>query len=231
MCRALEERAPGIVPDMPSRLCPYRKTVADLAPIYSTTAATSRASNGSPRYIARIVCACANCKELSTVVVPRHSTATPGGTSGPELRQVIATGSNLTWSPLAASAPDYPRVPDHVARSAREAHMAHGIGADAASILMTRTTIEATAKSKDITSGNLFTKIEAMAETGIIRRDAVHVAHAIRHLGNNMAHGDVEDPPTPEDASDALQLMDMILSEVFQAANLAQEILARRTKG
>lgn len=40
--------------------------------------------------------------------------------------------------------------------------MSHGIGAEAASIVTTRDTIEPTAKSKGIEDGSLFVKIEAM---------------------------------------------------------------------
>ncbi|ROP78317.1 uncharacterized protein DUF4145 [Frigoribacterium sp. PhB107] len=148
-----------------------------------------------------------------------------------EVRQQLDGADELVWSPLAAAAPDYPRVPAHVARCAQEAHMSHSIGAEAASILMARTTIEATAKSKGIVKGNLYAKIEELSNTGVIRASALSVAHAIRHLGNDMAHGDVEDAPSAEDASDALQLMDLILNEVFQATNLAEEILARRKQG
>ncbi|MDM7884742.1 DUF4145 domain-containing protein [Curtobacterium sp. RHCKG23] len=107
--------------------------------------------------------------------------------------------------------------------------MSHGIGAEAASILMTRTTIEATAKSKGIENGSLFAKIEAMSDQNVIRPATLTLAHAIRVLGNDMAHGDVEELPTTEDAADALHLMDMILEEVYQATAIADEILARRT--
>jgi hypothetical protein len=106
--------------------------------------------------------------------------------------------------------------------------MSHGIGADAASILMARTTIEATAKSNEITKGNLFEKIEKMRDTGVIRPATLTLAHAIRVIGNDMAHGDVEELPTAEDATDALHLMDLILEEVYQATAIADEIIARR---
>lgn len=106
--------------------------------------------------------------------------------------------------------------------------MAHGIGAEVASILMTRTTIEATAKSQLVTTGSLVAKIEAMTKRNIIRPATLKLATAIRVLGNDMAHGDVDELPTSEDAADALHLMDMILEEVFQATAIADEILARR---
>ncbi|ROS62195.1 uncharacterized protein DUF4145 [Frigoribacterium sp. PhB160] len=161
-------------------------------------------------------------------MLEHSSVDAPAGTAAHTLRRILEQERVTSWTPLAASAPDFDRVPEHVARCAQQAHVSHQVGAEIASILMTRTTIEATAKSKGLTSGNLYSKIEAMAEQGIIRRDALNVAHAIRHLGNDMAHGDVEDPPTPEDASDALKLMDLILSEVYQATSLADEILKRR---
>jgi hypothetical protein len=217
-----------MIPDMPSRLCPYCKTVADLAPAWSTSEFVGHSQNMSRQYLVRVACICTNCRHLSIAVVNRSKTAAPSGTASDHLRSLVEQETVSSWTPLAASAPDFDRVPEHVAKCAQQAHMTHNIGADMASILMTRTTIEATAKSKGITSGNLYSKIEAMADQGIIRRDALTVAHAIRQLGNDMAHGDVEDPPTPEDAADALQLMDLILSEVYQATSLAQEILQRR---
>jgi len=65
-----------------------------------------------------------------------------------------------------------------------------------AAILMARTTIEATAKSQAIITGSLIAKIDAMAmaTAQLIRPALRDAAHAIRHLGNDMAHGDVEAP-------------------------------------
>lgn len=220
---------PGIVPDMPSRLCPYCKSISDMAPVWSGSEVTFQ-HGYTVRYTGRAACVCSNCRNVTTVV--ELGTESNWAQMSPhEVRQQLDGADELVWSPLAAAAPDYPRVPAHVARCAQEAHMSHSIGAEAASILMARTTIEATAKSKGIVKGNLYAKIEELSNTGVIRASALSVAHAIRHLGNDMAHGDVEDAPSAEDASDALQLMDLILNEVFQATNLAEEILARRKQG
>ena len=67
-----------------------------------------------------------------------------------------------------------------------------------------------------------------MRDGGVIRPATLTLAHAIRVIGNDMAHGDVEELPTEEDATDALHLMDLILEEVYQATAIADEILARR---
>jgi hypothetical protein len=200
-----------------------------MAPVWSDSEVTYR-QGYTVKYTGRAACVCSNCRNITTVV-ERETESNWSGMSPQGVREELDGADELVWSPLAATAPDYPRVPPHVARCAQEAHMSHSIGAEAASILMARTTIEATAKSKNITKGTLFAKIEELSKEGVIRTSALALAHAIRHLGNDMAHGDVEDAPTTEDASDALQLMDLILSEVFQATSLAEEILARRSKG
>lgn len=211
---------------MTSRLCPYCAANSDMAPVWASTE-RRRDAAGFPIYKNRVVCVCANCRELSTAIIYPMAEALTTTSSSSDMRQALAL-STVTWSPQSAPAPSFPHVPIHVARCATEAHMAHGIGAEIASILMTRTTIEATAKSQDVTEGSLMAKIKEMSDRNIIRPATLSLADAIRILGNDMAHGDVEALPTSEDASDALKLMDMILEEVYQATAIADEILARR---
>lgn len=225
---SLVVEAHAIVHAMPKRLCPYCKSIADMKPVWSGSELLTE--NGYARtYVGRAACTCSNCENVNSVIEKKTSTNW-ASLNMAEVRTAIDKGVNLVWSPLSAAAPDYPRVPAHVARCAQEAHMSHSIGAEAASILMARSTIEATAKSKDITTGNLYEKIEKLSTSGIIRPAALSLAHAIRHLGNDMAHGDVENGATAEDASDVLELMDLILNEVFQATSLAEEIIARRKR-
>lgn len=211
---------------MTTRFCPYCKSNSDLMPRWASTTPLGRDRERYEIFTVRMACVCANCKNLSTAKVVRTRT-NPGGDI--EAMRKLTALSSCEWAPTSASSPEYPHVPAHVARCASEAHMSHGIGADAASILMTRTTIEATAKSKGIENGTLFSKIEAMSAQNVIRPATLRLAHAIRVLGNDMAHGDVDELPTSEDAADALHLMDLILEEVYQATAIADEILARRT--
>lgn len=211
---------------MTSRLCPYCKVTSDMAPVWAATE-TSTNTSGYAIYKNRVVCMCANCRELSTAIIFPMAEPLTTSSESRDIRAALAL-SSVVWTPQSAPAPLFPRVPSHVARCATEAHMAHGIGAEIASILMTRTTIEATAKSQDVTDGSLMAKIKEMSDRNIIRPATLSLADVIRVLGNDMAHGDVEALPTSEDASDALKLMDMILEEVFQATAIADEILARR---
>ncbi len=135
---------------------------------------------------------------------------------------------NFEWFPRVGSAPDFPDVPEHIAQAAREAHSAFSINARMAAILMARTVVEATAKDKGITNGTLLSKIDEMAKQSIIRNDTKDAAHEIRHLGNDMAHGDIDDIPDSEDVADVLALMDEVLNEVFQGPAKTARLRARR---
>lgn len=134
----------------------------------------------------------------------------------------------LTWHPLKVHAQDVPDVPEGIASAAIEAHTANAVGAPMAAILMARTVVEATAKSKGITSGSLFSKIDAMAAQGIIRDDTKEAAHEVRILGNDMAHGDIDDAPSDDDVTDVLSLMEAVLVEVFQLPARTARIRTRR---
>ncbi|NIH53535.1 hypothetical protein FHX76_001403 [Lysinibacter cavernae] len=93
---------------------------------------------------------------------------------------------------------------------------------------MARTVVEAAAKANGITSGNLVTKIDKMKDAGLIRAVLADAAHEVRHLGNDMAHGDLDDLPDSDDVQDVLELMKQILNEVFQSPAIAARLKNRR---
>lgn len=140
-----------------------------------------------------------------------------------------APDDSITWYPSVGHAPEFPDVPDHIARAAQEAHSSRSINALMAAILMARTVVEATAKEKSITTGNLLSKIDELAGQNIIRDDTKEAAHEIRHLGNDMAHGDISDLPDADDVADVLALMDEVLNEVFQGPAKTARLRARRS--
>ena len=139
-----------------------------------------------------------------------------------------APDDSIVWFPRVGLAPEFPDVPAHVERAAKEAHAAESIKSFMSAILMARTVVEATAKEKGITKGNLLSKIDELAGQGIIRNDTKDAAHEIRHLGNDMAHGDISDVPNAEDVADVLALMDEVLNEVFQGPAKTARLRARR---
>lgn len=179
-----------------------------------------------------VAATCGNCGAISVARVTGPAIEIPSDSNRvPNARRVIEDAANeLEWFPISVAAPAFPDVPDHVARCATEAYQTASIGASMAAILMARTTIEATAKFKGITRGQLIKKIDQMAADDLIRPALKRAAHAVRILGNDMAHGDVEEQPTAEDVEDTLKLMTMILSEVFEAEALTDSILSRRKK-
>lgn len=140
-------------------------------------------------------------------------------------------GELMEWFPRAGSAPRFVDVPEHIARAAGEAHSAYSISAYMAAILMARTVVEATAKEKGYNQGSLLAKIDDLAAGNIIRSGTRDAAHEIRHLGNDMAHGDITDIPDSDDVADVLALMDEVINEVFQGPAKTARLRARRNSG
>lgn len=137
----------------------------------------------------------------------------------------------LQWLPSRGTPQPYDDVPDHIASAASEAHQCRSIHANRAAVLMARAVVEATAKEKDVTKGPLSEKIDALHKQGLVRELVKDQAHEIRHLGNDMAHGDFVDPVTDEEADETLTLMAEVLEEVFQApARLERVRQARLAK-
>lgn len=134
------------------------------------------------------------------------------------------------WIPLKQSGKEYEDVPDQIASAASEAYSCFSINANRAAVLMARTAIEATAKDKQITGGDLYHKIDAMADKNIITGQLAEEAHEIRLLGNDMAHGDLAEPVSEEDASDILGFLDSVMDYVYQQPMLLQKRKALRER-
>ncbi|MFJ6170565.1 DUF4145 domain-containing protein [Curtobacterium sp. NPDC092190] len=132
------------------------------------------------------------------------------------------------WLPTSVGQYEFEHVPEHIARAAEEAHQAAEVGTHMAALLMARTTVEATAKDKGILKGSLFEKIDRLRDDAHIRSNIAEAAHQIRHLGNDMAHGDLDDAPDKEDVTDVLTLMDALLREVYETSAITSRIINRR---
>lgn len=128
-----------------------------------------------------------------------------------------APDADLVWHPAVALGKDYPSVPAHIAAAGSEAHTCHSVYAYRSAILMARAVVEATAKDKGVTTGQLHAKIEAMYDQGLVRELVKDTAHEIRFMGNGMAHGDFLVDVDAVDSEDVLAFMDEVLEEVYQA--------------
>lgn len=125
----------------------------------------------------------------------------------------------------------FPDVPPEIASAASEAHTCRNANAKRAAILMARSVIEATAKDKGITTGNLVSKVDQMHDKRLIRPDVRDGAHEIRQFGNDMAHGDFVHTVSLEDTDLVLALMDEVLDEVYQSpARVAKAKAAREAR-
>jgi len=176
----------------------------------------------------RFAATCDNCSNISIARGP--VTAGADAVDNSFVRKSLGGHeSTLEWWPKTGEAPSIDDVPGAIARAAREAYSSANIQNHMAAILMARTVVEATAKSKGISSGNLKSKIDAMREQGLIRPAIAEQAHEIRFMGNDMAHGDIEDAPAAIDAEEILALMGEVLSEVFQGPARLERIRGRRT--
>ncbi|SDR02350.1 protein of unknown function [Tsukamurella pulmonis] len=136
--------------------------------------------------------------------------------------------NEIIWHPTANSTRAYPDVPEHIASPATEAFECCAAGHLRAAIILARAVIEATAKDKDITTGQLHTKIDALANQGFIRAHIKEAAHEIRNVGNDMAHGDFDDPITRPTADLVIALMEEILNEVYQSPAKVKKLQAAR---
>lgn len=171
---------------------------------------------------------CDNCGALSV------ATATGLNNNPLVTRNPLAWIDQITdqeWYPIHAVAKQFPDVPPHIGEAASEAYLCRSISAFRAAIQLARSVVEATAKEKGITQGRLVQKIDQLFDQGLIRQYVREGAHEIRHLGNDMAHGDFIDPVTSEETDLALTLMSEILDEVFQSpARVAKAQAARAAR-
>ncbi len=136
------------------------------------------------------------------------------------------------WYPADIHDKWYPDMPAEIAAAASEAHKCLAVEAYRGAVLLARSVIEATAKDKGIKTGNLIRKIDAMHEARLIRDDVRDGAHEVRHLGNDMAHGDYVEPVSQPDAELVVTLMDEVLQEIYQApARVARRRAARFARG
>lgn len=135
----------------------------------------------------------------------------------------------LEWQPKHAVVKAVEDVPAGIDEAAGEAIAALHIGAYKAAVLMCRAVIEATAKDKGIENGNLYGKITKLEEERVITPATADAAHEIRHLGNDMAHGDFATTTvTDAEAAEVVEITEALLAEVYQRPARIERMRQRR---
>jgi hypothetical protein len=136
-----------------------------------------------------------------------------------------------SWLPLHAAEIEFADVPEQVGGAASEAFKCHSVAAYRAACSLARSVIEATAKDKGITVSGIAPKIDAMVSQGLLRAHIAEAAHEVRHLGNEMAHGDFVLPVDEEDSALVMELMTDVLEEVYASpARVARAKEARELR-
>ncbi|MEJ2868414.1 DUF4145 domain-containing protein [Actinomycetospora sp. OC33-EN08] len=136
--------------------------------------------------------------------------------------------AGLMWLPHSGANLELNHTPEEIADAAKEARACLNAGYRRASVQLARSVVEATAKDKGITVHNIAPKINEMFNQRLIREHIRDGAHEVRHLGNDMAHGDFTEPVTDEDAQMVLTLMHEVLVEVYESPGRVREAQSRR---
>lgn len=212
--------------------CAYCATHTHFTARWGAASHVRRLETGYWEANCEIAATCDNCGRINTAL-GRYSdfSQKPNSTDlGVHLRTVAENLEGRTMAPPLLLPADTEYLPDDVAGFVTEAHHAHSIGAYRAVLLLVRSTIEAAAKTKGVKTGNLFAKIDALASNQLIRPGTKQLAHALRILGNDIAHGDIGEVPTEEDAEDSLRILRLVLDDLFVAEAIRVDMLTRRGK-
>lgn len=213
---------------MASRVCGYCGVHAHFV-IEGDTSIVHHEEDGT--VILQATFRCAACDLLSLAVTEIYS-----GTDEWEIKKLDGQDQQY-WDGIGMDSvlpdnggPAIANLPDPVEAASTEAFKCFKSGLHKAAILMARTTIEATAKAHGIDTGTLASKIQKMHEQHLILVSTKTAADAIRDFGNDMAHGDLAVDVSWSDARDCIQLMELILREVFELPHLAGQLEARAAK-
>lgn len=182
----------------------------------------TRLAKGFEQYAAALECS--HCHDINIV----HFHASRNNPAG-SFASIEGGWGTLNWFPKRVSAPEFDQVPEHIATPAREAYVARDAGAPRAAIMTARAVIEAVAKDHKVIDGTLNQKINELAKQGIILDRTREAAHALRGIGNEMAHGDFETSEvTEEDVEDVLTIMEDLIEQLYVGAARTARLRARR---
>lgn len=212
---------------MSSRACGYCGVHAHFTPVGRTYIAYEDEQGGVPEYVqSNFQCAACGLVSLGTTdLFPGMPGFREENKIGGEKRFWTLIGVD-TWLP-GNQGPTIQNLPPAVATASADAYKSYKSRVYTAAVLMARTTIEATAKHHGISKGTLLVKIDKLHNDGVILESTKLAAHAIRDLGNDMAHGDLEISIGRDEASDVVELMQLILREVFELPYLAENLRKR----
>lgn len=217
---------------MSTHTCGYCDAYTNITPIAGTIIA-KRPTMHATNYQVSIAAYCNNCKKISVAngisASPKVQIRNEGiMKTDSVIIETMRTLQQPQWEPKHLAEVDTRYLPEEIADAYQEAHNALTINAYRSVLILSRAIIEAAAKANNIEGKNLYTLIENLHKDGLIRSSLKEVAHAIRILGNDIAHGDLQAAPTREDAEDTLQLTRWVLDDIYVMDAKRADILNRR---
>lgn len=120
-------------------------------------------------------------------------------------------------------------APEIVTNPYKEAFKCYRVQAYEASTIMCRKSIEAICKDKGETKGNLADKLKNLKEKKLLEDTFFNWANELRLIGNDGAHSH-DLIVTKQDAKDALDFLDSLISYLYHLVDKYNELKLRRTK-
>lgn len=121
-------------------------------------------------------------------------------------------------------------VPPPVRRALDQAVRSFSSSSFDACALMCRRALEALCKELGAGNGTLQFKLDALSKAGVIDSRLANWAHEVRAVGNEAAH-DTDSELSQNDARDALDFTEAILTYVYVLGQRFNAFVARRKKG
>lgn len=140
----------------------------------------------------------------------------------------LSNAQSVKWTPQHAISKEYVSVPPEISAAASEAWASYSYGAFRGAMAIARAVVEATAKERNATGNTLYARIEKLKDEQIIRAVIADAAHEIRFFGNDIAHGDFAEEIDEGDVLQALELMDLVLSEVYESVAKIASVREKR---
>ncbi|MBP2414734.1 hypothetical protein JOF48_003533 [Arthrobacter stackebrandtii] len=215
---------------MASRVCGYCGVHAHFALKGETTITLDNDSHRTIAYV-QATFSCAACGFLSLALTEVYA-----GTAEWDYERTAGHEAQY-WEQIGIDkclpendGPSISNLPLAVESASAEAFRCFKSGQFRAAIIMARGTIEACAKANNITAGTLLDKISEMHGRHMILASTKSAAEAIRIIDSDMAHGDLTASVTWSEARDCVQLMELILREVFELPQLAAQLRSRTAR-
>ncbi len=163
---------------------------------------------------------CENCYGGYIAEVQCDKSDVPTGTNG-NLDQHSSMDFKKEY-PLPKSIEAPSSLPTNIENFYLQAAKSLNSGNHDASAMMSRKVLEVAVKTlQPDGSGNLYRRIEALAEAGIITPEIKDWAHIIRDDGNEAAHE--EEPVSPEFSGEILSFAEMFLMYTFTMPGMVAE--------